>query len=640
MPRRALGLAYSPREDMTKATKPTAKRIACVGEDDPTYITELVRGLEQRGMTARHMSVFSLRLAPRPPDLTVLFGSAAKDGGVEMVTQLGEQRGPFAIVMAKGALAARLEARQRGLHVLPRAERGEEMAPLVAKLLAEIEGGATATTPPIPIPSPSPIALDGLDWDDEHDALTVNTALPIDAALPEPDAPVSSSAKTVKPAAPRPPRSTLIGGFPNFPKPKRPPGAIDPARAPDETAAKPETRADAKPKEPPPPKPIPPAPPLIFDEATEVGADVHSAVTRPHTIDPTSSGEGETKALIAPEIFEDTLSAPKPSLELAPPSNAPPSPAAPDAGVTAPHPAIFAGNEAVTAEQDALFASRQEESRTTEHDALERRFPQPSASASPAATPKQGRGMATVLVGFVLLLVSGAALAGGLYVWMFRSSEPTIAQRGPDDPHAVSAPPADEEAAPLERATEEDPAAAEPEAVELAEQGSALAGPEAIEAIAEPEAIEAIAERDDTPAPELADAPAEAPPAASAQAAPSDFEDSRALSDTLVAEAEAHRRAGRLAEAHATFTRAADAHPHNPHAHAGLARLALAMGDAPAAVEHAERAARLRRRRPEYHVLLGDMRREAGNQAGARAAYEQALELDPDHAQARARLGE
>ena len=91
---------------MKTATKPNAKRIACVGEDDPTYVAQIVRGLEQLGMTARHMSAFSLRLAPRPPDLTVLLGSAVKDGGAEVVDQLGKNRGPFAVVMGPGGLAA------------------------------------------------------------------------------------------------------------------------------------------------------------------------------------------------------------------------------------------------------------------------------------------------------------------------------------------------------------------------------------------------------------------------------------------------------------------------------------------------------------------------------------------------------
>ncbi|HEY8427440.1 MAG TPA: hypothetical protein VIL20_03665, partial [Sandaracinaceae bacterium] len=197
---------------------PNAKRIACVGKDDERFIDRLVRGLELRGLRARHLSLPALRMAPRPPDLTVLIGNAVDDGGAAVLATLGPERGPYAAVMPSGALAARLEARQRGLHVVPRKEDGSETAGLIAKLLADLASGSVAPSAPS---APAPVALDGLDWDeDERETVSEPQAVPWRAgagrgvAKPPPN-----------PAAP--PRTTLPGGV-SFPPP--------PARSPKELA--------------------------------------------------------------------------------------------------------------------------------------------------------------------------------------------------------------------------------------------------------------------------------------------------------------------------------------------------------------------------------------------------------------------
>ena len=53
-----------------------------------------------------------------------------------------------------------------------------------------------------------------------------------------------------------------------------------------------------------------------------------------------------------------------------------------------------------------------------------------------------------------------------------------------------------------------------------------------------------------------------------------------------------------------------------------------------------ESAIRRRRGRAEFRVLLGDARQQAGDAAGAQAAWREALELDPDNRAAHQRLGE
>ncbi|MCC6875417.1 MAG: tetratricopeptide repeat protein [Sandaracinaceae bacterium] len=88
------------------------------------------------------------------------------------------------------------------------------------------------------------------------------------------------------------------------------------------------------------------------------------------------------------------------------------------------------------------------------------------------------------------------------------------------------------------------------------------------------------------------------------------------------------------------YRRALELDADEHHAMIGLARL-LVDRHAPAeAVELARGAVRRRPRRAAYQIVLGDALRAAGNGGEARAAYERALELEPDNRQARQRLGQ
>lgn len=90
----------------------------------------------------------------------------------------------------------------------------------------------------------------------------------------------------------------------------------------------------------------------------------------------------------------------------------------------------------------------------------------------------------------------------------------------------------------------------------------------------------------------------------------------------------------------ALLLRAAELSVRNPHPVEALARLYLRTGNATGAVEWAGKLVALRRRRASFRVLLGDARRAAGNTAGAQSAYQEALEIDPNDADARQRLGQ
>lgn len=95
---------------------------------------------------------------------------------------------------------------------------------------------------------------------------------------------------------------------------------------------------------------------------------------------------------------------------------------------------------------------------------------------------------------------------------------------------------------------------------------------------------------------------------------------------------------GELPAARALFDRALTLDEGNPHAIAGRAELHLAQGQGAQALEWAERAVGRRGRRAAYRVLLGDALKATGDVAGAQREWRQALELEPDNREARARL--
>lgn len=79
--------------------------------------------------------------------------------------------------------------------------------------------------------------------------------------------------------------------------------------------------------------------------------------------------------------------------------------------------------------------------------------------------------------------------------------------------------------------------------------------------------------------------------------------------------------------------------PRNHYAMLGIAEILMRRGEPGAAIPLIENAISRRRNRAAYRVLLGDARRDAGDAAGARRAWEEALEVDPENRAARARLG-
>jgi len=80
--------------------------------------------------------------------------------------------------------------------------------------------------------------------------------------------------------------------------------------------------------------------------------------------------------------------------------------------------------------------------------------------------------------------------------------------------------------------------------------------------------------------------------------------------------------------------------PRNHYAMLGIAEILMRRGDAAGAVPLIESAIARRRNRAPYRVLLGDARRDAGDAPGARRAWQEALEIEPENRAARSRLGE
>lgn len=93
-------------------------------------------------------------------------------------------------------------------------------------------------------------------------------------------------------------------------------------------------------------------------------------------------------------------------------------------------------------------------------------------------------------------------------------------------------------------------------------------------------------------------------------------------------------------QAETLLRRALAIDPREHHAALALAELLMRRHAPSEAVPLYELVVRRRPGRAEYRVDLGDARRDAGDAEGARSAWREALEIDPDNADARARLGE
>ena len=232
--------------------------------------------------------------------------------------------------------------------------------------------------------------------------------------------------------------------------------------------------------------------------------------------------------------------------------------------------------------------------------------PKPKRSLSPLVWG----GAAAALLGLITIVAVTVALSSG-------SDDGDLAP-APVTPEEATAP-ADEEL----RAEEPGPSAADPTEPELAE----AAEPEP----AEPEPAEPDVA---SPVPSRLGSPEEQIAAARAAGGPRDARES----DVLTAQAHRAISAGEIATANEQLERALALDPDNPRAWAGLGRVSVAKGQPQAGVRWLELAVGARGRRAEYHLWLGDARRAAGDEAGARQSWESALRRDPDNAEARSRL--
>ncbi len=97
--------------------------------------------------------------------------------------------------------------------------------------------------------------------------------------------------------------------------------------------------------------------------------------------------------------------------------------------------------------------------------------------------------------------------------------------------------------------------------------------------------------------------------------------------------------AGDAAGAEQELARAVAADGRNPHARAGLAEALLALGKPDLGLVQIEEAIRLRARRAHYRVVQGDILKALGKDRVAVAAWQKALEIDPNERDAKQRLG-
>ena len=109
-------------------------------------------------------------------------------------------------------------------------------------------------------------------------------------------------------------------------------------------------------------------------------------------------------------------------------------------------------------------------------------------------------------------------------------------------------------------------------------------------------------------------------------------------SDVLVLRALRLLRRGDIGVAEELLSKATQLDRKNPRAMVATAELYLAQDNPTQALPLAERAASMRSRRSQYHVILGDALAGTGDAEGAKAAWQMALRKDRGNKDARARL--
>jgi hypothetical protein len=250
-------------------------------------------------------------------------------------------------------------------------------------------------------------------------------------------------------------------------------------------------------------------------------------------------------------------------------------------------------------------------------------------------------------------LVLGAALAGWLPLppsaaAMLGLSQASLARVDGTKPHLVM-PSAPEAPAQRPAVVRLDLPAVKPEpAVAPAPQAEAPAAEAAPAPQAEAPAAEAVpAPQAEAPAAEAAPEPQAEEPAAEAapdapvaEAAPALPAGTEAMSPAaLLNAARARLRAGDAPGAAELLTQALAKDPDDHHAMEALVRAWLAMKRGQDALPYVQQIVKKRPKRAAYRVLEGDVRRSLGDEAGAAAAFREALRLEPDNREAKQKLG-
>jgi hypothetical protein len=281
----------------------------------------------------------------------------------------------------------------------------------------------------------------------------------------------------------------------------------------------------------------------------------------------------------------------------------------------------------------------------TDHVALPAEPIEPDDVALPGA---RSRGATWVLIGgalFVALLLVSAAAA-----WRLGLFTPAPVTSVPLPPTSIAAPPTSIAAPPTSIAP---PTSVAAPPTSTAPPTSVAETPPATDVVAPPTSIEApptsvVPE----PPPEtvVADVAPPVTDVAPPDATEEETDTEDATSDSpppgrgdeaqrLVDRANFLRSHGDLPGAEADYLRVLRLSPNNARAMAGLARLHLARHDARTASTWARRLAEGHLPNAGNYVLLGDALQASGDTAGARRAWEHALEISPGYRDARRRLG-
>lgn len=235
-----------------------------------------------------------------------------------------------------------------------------------------------------------------------------------------------------------------------------------------------------------------------------------------------------------------------------------------------------------------------------------------------AASTSKGFPWALVIVGGALVAV---ALVVGIYYIAPKKSQPVPV---PEIVATPQAPPVPTPAADVVAVAEPAPAAVAPPPV-AAEPAPAEPAP------TEPAPTEPIAAAEPAPPP-VAEEPTPAPAAAVTPT-------TTGLSgDALTRLGDTAQDAHDYAAAANYYRQALNADPGNPHAYVGLAHVSLRSGTRADALAYAQHAVQVRPRRAAYRILLGDVYQAIGDRAHARAAWEEALRLEPRNREATRRL--